>query len=185
MRRNRVSIVVNIIAFILSIFGFSGATTCNWKFSIVHWIFTCGIVGSFFFYELLYAFFGKKKQKDEYQIDETWILLVFSFPYLIDLLIGIYCAIFTVRLIEPENENNILREREELNQELQEFNLNLDNNNQCWIWLDKGKDSAFYPCGHQCTCYQWGQRYMNNRVGGRRVCIICRQPANDIIQIYL
>mmetsp|Transcript_3316 Transcript_3316/g.2768 ORF Transcript_3316/g.2768 Transcript_3316/m.2768 type:complete len:194 (+) Transcript_3316:3-584(+) len=131
MRRNRVSIIINIFALILAGVGFSGTTSCNWTLTVLHCTLTTGIVGSFFFYEILFAFFGKRRVTDEYQIEETWILLILSVPYLIDLFIGIYSAIFTVRLVDSEDENEIRREQEEMNQELQVFNQNLNENAQC------------------------------------------------------
>ena len=42
--------------------------------------------------------------------------------------------------------------------EILEINEDADEH-LCVICLDKEKDSVFYPCGHQCTCMDCGERF--------------------------
>mmetsp|Transcript_38058 Transcript_38058/g.37558 ORF Transcript_38058/g.37558 Transcript_38058/m.37558 type:complete len:162 (-) Transcript_38058:11-496(-) len=160
MRKNRVSIFINVFAAILAVCGLFGASKLKWKLSLTHSIMTIGIIGAFLVYEVLYAMFGKKKQIDEYQIRETWLLLVLSLPYLIDFIIGIYGAIFTVNLIDTEKreengpDNQDLVNEEQMNQELVQLNKNLNDAEElCCVCLANPRNSVFIPCGHQCTCH--------------------------------
>ncbi|CAI2379445.1 unnamed protein product [Moneuplotes crassus] len=200
MRKNRVSIFINIFAIILAVIGLLGATRCKWKLSLIHCIMTIGVVGAAFVYEILYALFGKKKQTDDYQIEETWILLVFSLPYVIDLFVGIYGAIFSVTLIdieEKENQNQNQNQNQNdgnnpnyninipMSQELMELNHNLKNSQDlCCVCLEKPRNSVFIPCGHQCTCNECGKGYLQSRGQREKICIICRKPVERIIQTF-
>lgn len=184
MRRNRVSIFINAFALGLAYLGYRGAARWYSTFSLIHCTMTVGIIGSFFIYQVISDLFRRKRNLDDSHINETWMLLLLSFPYLIDFWIGIYGWIFSVTLLEPENS----QEREDLDSkyehELEAFQRNINENEQCCICLDQRKNAAFYPWGHQCVCYDCGVQYINNRNQDRKLCILWRQRVDNIIQIY-
>ena len=107
LRRNSIMISVNGIATVLTIIGFFGAVKANFVLTLMHAISTTGIVGSFFVYELLFAFFGPHPKKDEYQIDENVLLLITLIPYIFDLCAGIYgCFYFVLHQDLCQNEDS-------------------------------------------------------------------------------
>ena len=53
---------------------------------------------------------------------------------------------------------------------------------ECVICYQNRKDTAFYPCGHTCLCFDCAQRF--NREATHRVCPICRNRIKDTIKIY-
>ena len=57
-----------------------------------------------------------------------------------------------------------------------------ENDPNCVICLDKPKDSCFYPCGHQCLCFECGERF--RKEARHQVCPICRNRVKDIIKVY-
>lgn len=52
---------------------------------------------------------------------------------------------------------------------------------ECAICLEKEPDSALYPCGHMCMCYECAVSVKNQRSA---LCPMCRQPIVDILRIY-
>ena len=57
-----------------------------------------------------------------------------------------------------------------------------ENDPNCVICMDKPKDSCFYPCGHQCLCFDCGERF--KKEARHQVCPICRNRVKDIIKVY-
>lgn len=54
-------------------------------------------------------------------------------------------------------------------------------NAECAICLEKEPDSALYPCGHMCMCYECAVSVQKQRSA---LCPMCRQPIVDILKIY-
>ena len=182
-RRNRLILFINFFDFILSIFGFFGAMKYNVFLSLAHWILTSGFVGSFFIYELISALFIKDQNLSEPHITETWMLLLFSLPYLIDLIVGIYGTFFANFLIDWQKKKNS-EDEDALNEELIRYQRNTNETDFCCICMVSRKDWVFYPWGHESTCYEWGHDYFTSKLYNQRKCIICRQQINNVIRVY-
>jgi len=54
-------------------------------------------------------------------------------------------------------------------------------NGECAICLENEPDSALYPCGHMCMCYDCAVSVQKQRSA---LCPMCRQPIVDILRIY-
>lgn len=52
----------------------------------------------------------------------------------------------------------------------------------CCICLDKPKDAAFYPCGHECVCFPCGKTFLNQAT--HKLCPICRDRIKDLVKLY-
>lgn len=52
------------------------------------------------------------------------------------------------------------------------------NTNECAICMNNIINTVFYPCGHNCTCYECSIRFIT------KPCPICRQKVFEVMKIY-
>ena len=186
LRKTRITLVVHIVALLLALWGLFGAARCQPSLSLIHSIVTSGVLGSFFCYQILDALFRRKSDVDPNRLDETWILLIFSLPYLIDFCWGIYGGCFAVTMLEPEDNDD--EERKIIDnpndQEIELYHKNSNASEMCWICLERPRNAAFYPCGHVVTSFEWGTTYINTRKRGEKKWIVCRKDVENVIRLY-
>lgn len=87
IRRNMFFLALNPFCLLLAFIGLHGAKTMN-KWAIgIHAITTTAIFGSFMFFQVIEGIFRKKRDNGE-SVDEAYLLLLLSLPYLIDFIVG-------------------------------------------------------------------------------------------------
>ena len=66
--------------------------------------------------------------------------------------------------------------------EVLEIDAEGERGEKCVICWTNPKDSIFYPCGHQCLCFECSQRF--KKEAKHQVCPICRNRIKDIIRVF-
>lgn len=66
--------------------------------------------------------------------------------------------------------------------EILDFDEKNRDRDECVICLNGPKNTAFYPCGHQCFCNQCASMFKQQ--AKHQICPICRNRIQDILKIY-
>ena len=115
----------------LCLLGLYGAARLNFNLTIAHGMLTTGVVGSFFVYEIISVLFRPKRDLDSYHVSETWMLLLFSLPYLVDFCVGVYGCIYYTNYQEILDQEGYerLQEEQEFDHDIEQFRANSNDTN--------------------------------------------------------
>jgi len=185
-RRSFVYVFINVTTLLL---GLSGIYGCIYMHSIAlltHCLFTTSLTGAFFIYQIFDYFlientaFGNKSR-----INDNYILLLFSLPYLIDFVVGI-SNYFFISMISEYNtvKHKLLKNDIELltkNISNDEINKHLKKNeNICIICIERQRNTVIQPCGHVLACEDCIIRLMGKiSIISTATCPICRQKISS------
>ena len=188
IRRSFIYVFINLLTLLLSLCGIYGSIKIEVKFLIIHCILTISITSGFFMYQLFDLFFAEDTSYgDKRRINDNLILLIFSIPYLYDMITGIYNYIFIKKLSEIKiAEKDLLQE--ELEQVGNKYTDNdIDNHinkidrNICVVCMDKDRNTVMNPCGHVLCCEDCSKHIFRNVPR----CPICKKKLSNYTKLII
>lgn len=158
-RKSRLLTIVNSLNSLLAILGLIGAYDLKKKFLGVHGVATfCGL-GGFFLFQVFEAILTSRNMNDQF------ILFMYSIPYLVDFISGFFSVSLLVTLLEADGKYS---------------GVELQQGKQCVVCIDRKRKVLIYPCGHKCLCRECAKGLVANR----SYCPICRGLIQDMVNIY-
>jgi len=159
---------------------------------LVHCLFTTSITGGFFIYQTFdYFLVTDTSYGNHKRINDNYVLLFFSLPYVVDLVVGL-ANYFFIGLISEYNEakNKLLKnDIELLTKDISNEVINehlVKNENICIICLDKPRDTVVQPCGHVLACEDCVMRLVSRiNIITTASCPICRKKILTYGKFYL
>ena len=97
LRRSMIYIVANTIALILALIGIFSVVKVNELGLLFYTLLTTSLPGTFFLYQIMELFLVKS-HSDHNSLNDNYLLLIFSLPYIYDFIVGVYCFIFIYRV---------------------------------------------------------------------------------------
>ncbi len=157
-RRSYIYLVINLFTVFLAFCGVYGVVKMNLMYLFIHCLFTTSITGGFFIYQLFDFFlvedtsYGVKKR-----INDNIILIIFSFPYIYDLCVGVFNYFFLSALAEynQAKENMKKNDLEKLTKSYSNNQIKdhlMKNERNCIICVDGHRTTVVQPCGHVLAC---------------------------------
>ncbi len=180
------------LSMLLSIIGLIGVLRMNLCLQFTHSFFCSSILGAFYFYLMIDTYLKSGSQNQTFS--DSTILFFLTLPFLFIFIIGCHSLYLT---------NLIFDEKKRLksgNQPLLSQNRNqrydyddgmvdllvipeeMLGQALCVICMAQTKDSIFYPCGHECVCFECGKSFM--RQVRDKICPICRNQIKDVVRVY-
>lgn len=194
-RRSFIYLFINFSILGLAICGGIGSLKMNYLYIFVHCIFTISIPGAFFFYQIIDFLVAKEHEnKNDKQVSEAIIFLIFSLPYLYDIAAGTFCYFFIKSISINLKENNVKYQRLKENflcmkkkyskEEIENHMKNIEEH-ICVICMNKGRETALTPCGHYLSCEDCTKRIFDRFTFTKPKCPICRKEINSFVKIIV
>ena len=180
-----------ILAFIASILGMYAKVTLNFWCLTLHAAFTIAVIGGFYIYLIIEFSLGTDKNSSSGGLNEMTIMILLSLPLLIIFAMGIYSLVLILMLDQEIEErekyraNVVEHQDDDLHAQqnvIEVLEVPKNDGESCIICLNKPKEMAFYPCGHQCLCEECSESFLEQ--ARHRLCPICRDRYIDIIRVY-
>ena len=116
-------------------------------------------------------------------MDETYLLLLISLPYVVDFIVGVLMFYFLGLILtweESQKNNQAFSTEEKYFLQLPE-GYNHSAETECVICMERPKSAVFYDCGHKIACMQCAERLRSSYLSS---CPLCRARIKDVIQQY-
>lgn len=172
VRKSRLIIFAIVLSILITLVGIIGTLRVNVLMILINAVLNMALIGAFIVYSLMDIIFQKAHQEgvESGVWSDKGIMLLMSLPFVLIWLIGIH-SMYLGNLIYTELR---LRRKHSHLQPLLGNALHLDIPQQpdevdlldvaqgindqelCIICIQSPKDSMFYPCGHQQTCFECG-----------------------------
>lgn len=120
IRKSMVYVFVNTAAFVISILGLCSVIYIFEIGLLLYTLLTTAIPGTFFVYELFEIMQLQSTSHDK-SLNDNYMLLIFSIPYLYDLIVGIFSYVFVYKI---SHFNEIMRQSNKL--ELEKVEQEID-----------------------------------------------------------
>lgn len=132
IRRSLIYVFINSAAFCISLIGLFSVIYIYEIGLLFYTLLTTALPGTFFIYEI-FEIMELKSNSHEKSLNDNYMLLIFSVPYLYDLIVGIVSYIFVYKI---SNFNEIMRQSnkidlEKVQDEINYLKRNFSNNNDC------------------------------------------------------
>lgn len=194
-RRSFVYLFISLLTLILAFCGLTGSLKMHLIYLLIHCVFTVSITAGFIFYQIVDLFFGTDTSYgNERRINDNFILLIFTLPFLFDFCVGVYNYLFMknisifedekkklIRNIDEENQIEVNKISEE---QVDKFISGVDNR-ICIICMEDNRNVVLNPCGHVLCCEECAKTIFGESLRYEVKCPICRRKCISYVKMLI
>ena len=202
IRKYVLSIIINLLYFLLSLIAFYGACKLNPLLTIFHFGLMIFIYIIFLILMIITVINMSGNEEGE--------VFVYYIPLMVDIIPWIGVIYFNWMICrfqidfekeqkllisndvsfdknqqENKNEGNnklLMQQNPKIEQQNKDIEISVNNENDfCCICFTERKSCIFYSCGHVCCCFDCGEKLFKKQA---KLCPICRATIIDIMKIY-